>query len=83
MARVIMPARTQEKILINDIPLTATHGELCQICSWAHKIMQSIAAKDDTKAFYLAKDILEHTDAIIERQVDKEAIMRLIDGESG
>ena len=76
---VKMPVRSREEcIRIKDIPLSVTMSELCQNVSWSYKIMQLIAGKRYNEAFDLANTILNHNNAIVSKQVDTEAVMKLI-----
>ena len=67
-----------EKILIRDIPVVVTLGNLCKNVSLAHKIMVAIIEKREMDAFDIAKEILNNNDALIEANIDKEALTELI-----
>lgn len=70
-----------EKILIKDIPLLVTLGELGVNIQKAHKIMIAITERRYHDAFNIASEILNENDAIIESQVNKDEIMKILNRE--
>ncbi len=68
----------EERILIKDLPIITTLGHIGMNVSKTYKIMVAIHEGRTDDAFNLANEILEANDAIIEEQIDKEELMKLI-----
>ena len=68
-----------EKILIRDIPVVITLGDLCKNVSMAYKIMVAVIEGKTLDAHSIAKEILSNNDALIEANIDIEAVKELMD----
>lgn len=67
-----------DEIRLQDIPLTITLGELCGNVSKAYQIMEFVLKGEYSCAFDIACQLLTVNDALIEQQVNKFEIQKLI-----
>ena len=67
-----------DKILISELPIMAVLGDLYKNLSLAHKITIAIAEKRFNDAFNMANEIFDNNDAIIEANIDTEALTEII-----
>lgn len=67
-----------DEIKLQDIPLMITLGELCGNVSKAYQIMEFILKGEYSCAFDTACQLLIANDALMEQQVNKSEIQKLI-----
>ena len=68
-----------DKILIRDIPVVITLGDLCKNVSMAYKIMVAVIEGKALDVNSIAKEILSNNDALIEANIDTEALKELLE----
>ena len=68
----------EDGIKIKDLPIIVRLEDLCENVGKAFKIMELIRDGKHYEAFDIATELLKYNDALIEGQVDKEAIMEII-----
>ena len=73
----------EEKILIREIPIIVTLGDLCLNVSMAYDIMVAIHEGRTDEAFNLANDLLNRNDQLAEAQAPKEKVKRLLNMAEG
>ena len=69
----------KEKILIREIPVVITLDDLCKNVSMAYKIMVAVIEGKTLDAHSIAKEILSNNDALIEANIDTEALKELLE----
>ena len=68
----------EDSIRVKDIPIIVRLEDLCENVGKAFRIMELIRDGKHFEAFDIAVDILKANDAIIEQQVNKEEVMKII-----
>ncbi len=77
--KVVYNNSESDKILVKDLPVLVTLGDLCLTCSKVYKVMTAIANNDYNNAFNIAKEVFEYNDKIISDAYDKDKVLKLID----
>lgn len=70
---------SEVQIDIRDTPLSISLGNVCQNVSWAYRIMEAIHEGRYDEAFEIANKIFKLNDAIIDEQVDRDEVLKIID----
>jgi len=69
------------KIRLRDIPLVVTMGDLCENVSRLFEIMKLINKGRANDAFWIADDLIKKNSALIDEQIDREAVQKILDRE--